>query len=136
MRLNIVLNMRTFSKYIDKYTNEGANINLRSKIREFANKSIAFDFRKEEDCIEFLVYLNEFMIKNGFANDAEYAFVNWAMDVYGDDENKLKRLYNRGVDKLISDTRSLSKLTLGDVIDICELIKPKDVVETFLLSLK
>lgn len=128
--------MRTFSKYIDKYTNEGTNINLRSKIREFANKSIAFDFRKEEDCIEFLAYLNEFMIKNGFADDAEYAFVSWAMDVYGDDENKLKRLYSRGVDELISDTRSLSKLTLGDVIDICELIKPKDVVETFLLSLK
>lgn len=128
--------MRTFSQYID----EGANINLdiaiRSKIREFANKSVAFDFRKEEDCIEFLVYLNEFMIKNGFANDAEYAFVNWAMDVYGEDENKLKRLYSKGVDKLISDTHSLSKLTLGDVIDICELIKPKDVVETFLLSLK
>ncbi len=128
--------MITFSKYIDKYIDEGANINLRSKIREFANKSVAFDFRKEEDCIEFLVYLNEFMIKNGFTNDAEYAFVNWAMDVYGEDENKLKRLYNKGVDKLISDTHSLSKLTLGDVIDICELIKPKDVVETFLLSLK
>lgn len=128
--------MRTFSKYIDKYINEGANINLRSKIREFANKSVSFDFSKEEDCIEFLVYLNEFMIKNGFADDAEYVFVSWAMDVYGDDENKLKRLYNRGVDKLISDTRSLSKLTLGDVIDICELIKLKDVVETFLLSLK
>ena len=126
----------TFSKYIDKYIDEGANINLRSKIREFANKSVAFDFRKEEDCIEFLVYLNEFMIKNGFADDAEYAFVNWAMDVYGDDENKLKRLYSRGVDKLISDTHSLSKLTLGDIIDICELIKPIDVVETFLLSLK
>lgn len=128
--------MRTFSKYIDKYIDEGANINLRSKIREFANKSVAFDFRKEEDCIEFLVYLNEFMIKNGLADDAEHAFVSWAMDVYGDDENKLKRLYSRGVDELISDTRSLSKLTLGDVIDICELIKPKDVVETFLLSLK
>lgn len=124
--------MITFSKYID----EGANINLRSKIREFANKSTTFDFRKEEDCIEFLVYLNEFMIKNGFADNAEYAFVSWAMDVYGDDENELKRLYNRGVDKLFSDTRSLSKLTLGDVIDICELIKPNDVVETFLLSLK
>ena len=128
--------MRTFSQYIDKYIDEGANINLLCKIREFANKSVAFDFRKEEDCIEFLVYLNEFMIKNGFVDDAEYAFVNWAMDVYGDDENKLKRLYSRGVDKLISDTHSLSKLTLGDVIDICELIKPKDVVETFLLSLK
>ena len=128
--------MITFSKYIDKYIDEGANINLRSKIREFANKSVAFDFSKEEDCIEFLVYLNEFMIKNGFANDAEYAFVNWAMDVYGEDENKLKRLYSKGVDKLISDTHSLSKLTLGDVIDICELIKPKDIVETFLLSLK
>lgn len=124
--------MKTFSKYID----EGANINLRSKIREFANKSISFDFSKEEDCIEFLVYLNEFMIKNGFADDAEYAFVNWAMDVYGDDENKLKRLYSRGVDELISDIRSLSKLTLGDIIDICELIKSKDAVETFLLSLK
>ena len=124
--------MITFSKYID----EGANINLRSKIREFANKSTTFDFRKEEDCIEFLVYLNEFMIKNGFADNAEYAFVSWAMDVYGDDENELKRLYNRGVDKLFSDTLSLSKLTLGDVIDICELIKPNDVVETFLLSLK
>ena len=124
--------MRTFSQYID----EGANINLRSKIREFANKSVAFDFRKEEDCIEFLVYLTEFMIKNGLADDAEHAFVSWAMDVYGDDENKLKRLYSRGVDELISDTRSLSKLTLGDIIDICELIKPKDVVETFLLSLK
>lgn len=128
--------MRTFSQYIDKYIDEDANINLRSKIREFANKSTTFDFRKEEDCIEFLVYLNEFMIKNGFANDAEYAFVNWAMDVYGEDENKLKRLYSKGVDKLISDTHSLSKLTLGDVIDICELIKPNDVVETFLLSLK
>ena len=124
--------MRTFSQYID----EGANINLRSKIREFANKSISFDFSKEEDCIEFLVYLNEFMIKNGFANDAECAFVSWAVDVYGDDENKLKRLYSRGVDELISDIRSLSKLTLGDIIDICELIKSKDVVETFLLSLK
>lgn len=124
--------MRTFSQYID----EGANINLRSKIREFANKSISFDFSKEEDCIEFLVYLNEFMIKNGFVDDAEYAFVNWAMDVYGDDENKLKRLYSRGVDELISDIRSLSKLTLGDIIDICELIKSKDAVETFLLSLK
>lgn len=128
--------MITFSKYIDDYIDEGANINTRSKIREFANKSTAFDFSKEEDCIEFLVYLNEFMIKNGFANDAEYAFVNWAMDVYGEDENKLKRLYSKGVDKLISDTHSLSKLTLGDVIDICELIKPKDAVETFLLSLK
>ena len=132
--------MRTFPQYIDRYINEGANINfsinIRSKIREFANKSVAFDFRKEEDCIEFLVYLNEFMIKNGFANDAEHAFVSWAMDVYGDNENKLKRLYSRGVDKLISDTHSLSKLTLGDIIDICELIKPKDVVETFLLSLK
>ena len=124
--------MRTFSQYID----EGANINLRSKIREFANKSISFDFSKEEDCIEFLVYLNEFMIKNGFANDAECAFVSWAVDVYGDDENKLKRLYSRGVDELISDIRSLSKLTLGDIIDICELIKSKDAVETFLLSLK
>ena len=124
--------MRTFSQYID----EGANINLRSKIREFANKSVAFDFSKEEDCIEFLVYLNEFMIKNGFADDAEHAFVSWAMDVYGDDENKLKRLYSRDVDELISDIRSLSKLTLGDIIDICELIKSKDVVETFLLSLK
>ena len=126
--------MRTFSQYID----EGANMDIaiRSKIREFANKSVAFDFRKEEDCIEFLVYLNEFMIKNGFADNAEYAFVSWAMNVYGDDENKLKRLYNKGVDKLFSDTRSLSKLTLGDVIDICELIEPKDVVETFLLSLK
>ena len=123
--------MRTFSQYID----EGANINLRSKIREFANKSISFDFSKEEDCIEFLVYLNEFMIKNGFANDAECAFVSWAVDVYGDDENKLKRLYSRGVDELISDIRSLSKLTLGDIIDICELIKSKDAVETFLLSL-
>lgn len=128
--------MITFSKYIDKYIDEGANINLRSKIREFANKSVAFDFSKEEDCIEFLVYLNEFMIKNGFADNAEYAFVSWAMDVYGEDENKLKRLYSKGVDKLISDTHSLSKLTLGDVIDICELIKPNDVVETFLLSLK
>lgn len=128
--------MITFSKYIDKYIDEGANINLRSKIREFANKSVAFDFSKEEDCIEFLVYLNEFMIKNGFVDDVEYAFVSWAMDVYGEDENKLKRLYSKGVDKLISDTHSLSKLTLGDVIDICELIKPKDVVETFLLSLK
>lgn len=124
--------MRTFSQYID----EGANINLRSKIREFANKSISFDFSKEEDCIEFLVYLNEFMIKNGFADDAECAFVSWAVDVYGDDENKLKRLYSRGVDELISDIRSLSKLTLGDIIDICELIKSKDAVETFLLSLK
>ena len=124
--------MRTFSQYID----EGANINLRSKIREFANKSISFDFSKEEDCIEFLVYLNEFMIKNGFADDAECAFVRWAVDVYGDDENKLKRLYSRGVDELISDIRSLSKLTLGDIIDICELIKSKDAVETFLLSLK
>ena len=124
--------MRTFSQYID----EGANINLRSKIREFANKSVAFDFSKEEDCIEFLVYLNEFMIKNGFADDAECAFVSWAMDVYGDDENKLKRLYSRGVDELISDIRSLSNLTLGDIIDICELIKSKDAVETFLLSLK
>lgn len=124
--------MRTFSQYID----EGANINLRSKIREFANKSISFDFSKEEDCIEFLVYLNEFMIKNGFADDAECAFVSWAMNVYGDDENKLKRLYSRGVDELISDIRSLSKLTLGDIIDICELIKSKDAVETFLLSLK
>ena len=123
---------------IDKYIDEGANMDIaiRSKIREFANKSTTFDFRKEEDCIEFLVYLNEFMIKNGFADNAEYAFVSWAMDVYGDDENKLKQLYNRGVDKLFSDTRSLSKLTLGDVIDICELIKPNDVVETFLLSLK
>lgn len=128
--------MRTFSQYIDEGANTNIDINIRSKIREFANKSTAFDFSKEEDCIEFLVYLNEFMIKNGFANDAEYAFVSWAMDVYGDDENKLKRLYSRGVDKLISDTRSLSKLTLGDVIDICELIKPKDAVETFLLSLK
>ena len=124
--------MITFSKYID----EGTNINLRSKIREFANKSISFDFSKEEDCIEFLVYLNEFMIKNGLADDAECAFVSWAMDVYGDDENKLKRLYSRGVDELISDIRSLSKLTLGDIIDICELIKSKDAVETFLLSLK
>ena len=124
--------MRTFSQYID----EGANINLRSKIREFANKSVAFDFSKEEDCIEFLVYLNEFMIKNGFADDAECAFVSWAVDVYGDDENKLKRLYSRGVDELISDIRSLSKLTLRDIIDICELIKSKDAVETFLLSLK
>lgn len=128
--------MRTFSQYIDEGANINMDIAIRSKIREFANKSVAFDFRKEEDCIEFLVYLNEFMIKNGFADNAEYAFVSWAMDVYGDDENKLKRLYNRGVDKLVSDTRSLSKLTLGDVIDICELIKPKDVVETFLLSLK
>ena len=128
--------MRTFSQYIDEGANINMDIAIRSKIREFANKSVTFDFSKEEDCIEFLVYLNEFMIKNGFADDAEYAFVSWAMDVYGDDENKLKRLYNRGVDKLISDTRSLSKLTLGDVIDICELIKPKDVVETFLLSLK
>lgn len=130
--------MRTFSQCIDKYIDEGANMDIaiRSKIREFANKSTTFDFRKEEDCIEFLVYLNEFMIKNGFADNAEYAFVSWAMDVYGDDENKLKRLYNKGVDKLFSDTRSLSKLTLGDVIDICELIKPNDVVETFLLSLK
>lgn len=128
--------MRTFSQYIDEGANINMDIAIHSKIREFANKSVAFDFSKEEDCIEFLVYLNEFMIKNGFANDAEYAFVSWAMDVYGDDENKLKRLYNRGVYKLISDTRSLSKLTLGDVIDICELIKPKDVVETFLLSLK
>ena len=124
--------MKTFSQYID----EGANINLHCKIREFANKSVAFDFSKEEDCIEFLVYLNEFMIKNGFADDAECAFVSWAMDVYGDDENKLKRLYSRGVDELISDIRSLSKLTLGDIIDICELIKSKDAVETFLLSLK
>ena len=122
--------MRTFSQYID----EGANINLRSKMREFANKSISFDFSKEEDCIEFLVYLNEFMIKNGFADDAECAFVSWAMNVYGDDENKLKRLYSRGVDELISDIRSLSKLTLGDIIDICELIKSKDAVETFLLK--
>ena len=122
--------MKTFSKYID----EGVNINLRSKIREFANKSISFDFSKEEDCIEFLVYLNEFMIKNGFADDAECAFVSWAMDVYGDDENKLKRLYSRGVDELISDIRSLSKLTFGDIIDICELIKSKDAVETFLLK--
>lgn len=128
--------MITFSKYIDEGANINISINLRSKIREFANKSTTFDFRKEEDCIEFLVYLNEFMIKNGFADNAEYAFVSWAMDVYGDDENELKRLYNRGVDKLFSDTRSLSKLTLGDVIDICELIKPNDVVETFLLSLK
>lgn len=128
--------MRTFSQYIDEGANINIDINIRSKIREFANKSTAFDFSKEEDCIEFLVYLNEFMIKNGFADDAEYAFVSWAMDVYGDDENKLKRLYSRGVDKLISDTHSLSKLTLGDIIDICELIKPKDVVETFLLSLK
>ena len=124
--------MKTFSQYID----EGANINLQCKIREFANKSVAFDFSKEEDCIEFLVYLNEFMIKNGFADDAECAFVSWAMDVYGDDENKLKRLYSRGVDELISNIRSLSKLTLGDIIDICELIKSKDAVETFLLSLK
>ena len=124
--------MKTFSKYID----EGANINLRSKIREFANKSISFDFSKEEDCIEFLVYFNEFMKTNGLADDAECAFVSWAMDVYGDDENKLKRLYSRGVDELISDIRSLSKLTLGDIIDICELIKSKDAVETFLLSLK
>lgn len=128
--------MRTFSQYIDEGANINIGINLRSKIREFANKSVAFDFRKEEDCIEFLVYLNEFLIKNGFADDAEYAFVSWAMDVYGDDENKLKRLYSKGVDELISDTHSLSKLTIGDVIDICELIKPKDVVETFLLSLK
>ena len=132
MWLTITVSMITFSKYID----EGTNINLRSKIREFANKSISFDFSKEEDCIEFLVYLNEFMIKNGFADDAECAFVSWAMDVYGDDENKLKRLYSRGVDELISDIRSLSKLTLGDIIDICELIKSKDAVETFLLSLK
>ena len=132
MCLTITVNMITFSKYID----EGANINLRSKIREFANKSISFDFSKEEDCIEFLVYLNEFMIKNGFADDAKHAFVSWAVDVYGDDENKLKRLYSRGVDELISDIRSLSKLTLGDIIDICELIKSKDAVETFLLSLK
>lgn len=128
--------MRTFSQYIDEGANINMDIAIRSKIREFANKSTTFDFRKEEDCIEFLVYLNEFMIKNGFADNAEYAFVNWAMDVYGDDENKLKRLYSKGVDKLFSDTRSLSKLTLGDVIDICELIKPKDAVETFLLSLK
>lgn len=128
--------MRTFPQYINEGANINFSINLRSKIREFANKSVAFDFSKEEDCIEFLVYLNEFMIKNGFADDAEQAFVSWAMDVYGDNENKLKRLYSRGVDKLISDTHSLSKLTLGDIIDICELIKPKDVVETFLLSLK
>lgn len=128
--------MKTFSKYIDEGANINIGINIHSKIREFANKSTAFDFSKEEDCIEFLVYLNEFMIKNGFADDAEYAFVSWVMDVHGDDENKLKRLYSRGVDKLISDTHSLSKLTLGDVIDICELIKSKDAVETFLLSLK
>lgn len=121
--------MITFSQYV----NESSDIDV--MIEEFARKSVTYNLAKEQDCLEFLEALNEFMIDNGYENVAENAFIGWAQDMTNKSESTLKRLYSRGVNKLLIDVTT-DHVSLGDIIDICEYINPKDIIESFLLTLK